>query len=144
MSKTKMSCEVESVQGGFFPLRVLDKAGLSRRLDPEAYQVPIHYKNYEQRVEKIERSILSAERGLKRKKDPSLAILKRKTAKALAEKAGVKLELPPEQLALKDDISAVIDLGSDSDDENLRAPCALLCVLHLSIIGDDSEDCLHA
>lgn len=35
LSKTKMSCELESVQGGFFPLRVLDEAGLSRRLDPE-------------------------------------------------------------------------------------------------------------
>ena len=133
LSNTKLTCQAESVGGGFFPLEYWTKQGFPEQLILEGapreehaflgtcYQVPIHYKNYEQRVEQIERSILSAERGLKRKKDPSLAVPKGKAAKALAEKAGVKLELPAEQFALKDDIAAVIDLESDSDDENLKA-----------------------
>ena len=143
LSQTKMSSEAESLGGGYFPIEYWEKQGFPRQqiLDHAprkehsflgtVYQVPIHHQSVEQKTERFERSVLAAERAVRKRCNPELALLKGKAAKAAAEKAGIKLELSDQQKALKDSLSSVIDLQSDSDDENLKACDAGVCFLLL-------------
>ena len=58
------------------------------------YAYPIHDKSFEQRTEQIERSVLAAERGLKRRQNPEKVLPKDKAAK---KEDNAKVELPAAQ-----------------------------------------------
>lgn len=68
----------------------------------------------------IEQSILSAERSVKKRKDPQLAVPKGK-ARAKAIAAGRCVDLDSTQLEIRERAKQFIEIDTDSDDDNFQA-----------------------
>lgn len=118
------------VGGGFYPLSYwaaqgFDTAVIEANAPSEdhaflgkTYCVPIKTMSHEEKVHKVQESLIKLERNVRKRKNPETAI---PNAKAKA-KSG-PMELPDEQKQIVEQLKDVVNLETDSEDENWKAPC---------------------
>ena len=133
MVESSASSDTIGVGGSYYTLEYYAKLGLDTgKIEQHApkeqhpflgdvYMVPIKSVNHEERREKVQKTLLNAERNVKKRKDPEQAIPKAKPkAKAKGQPAPpVELDEKNQQLHLE--LQDFIDLASDSDDEEFKA-----------------------
>ena len=130
MSQVSTTTDETKVEGGFFPLSYYAAKGIDTSLveataecetNPvlgQTYFVPFKSKSHSEKHEQIHQKILQPERAIRKRKDPALALPR---AKAKAKAGAVPLKLPEEKENLREALKDVVNLETDSEDEDFKA-----------------------